>query len=162
MASAKQASHSIRIMRCLGLTLIGCVFGAAAAADRGLATVLPFTVVGDTIPAPLGNATGDAARGRSLIVARDAANCLLCHAVADPAVHYSGNVGPSLDGVARRLTPAQLRLRVVDILRVNPDSIMPGYYRSEGLDRVAVPYRGKPILDAGQVEDIVAYLTTLQ
>jgi L-cysteine S-thiosulfotransferase len=180
MASAKQASHSIRAVwttrlrttrywtrhfwtvRCLGLTLIGCMFGAVpAAADRGSDTVLPFIVV-DAIPAPLGNARGDAARGRSLLVARDAANCVLCHAVTDPAVHYSGNVGPSLDGVARRLTAAQLRLRVVDILRVNPDSIMPGYYRSEGLDRVAVAYRAKPILDAGQVEDIVAYLATLR
>ncbi len=170
MASAKQASHSIRAVwtthfwavHCAALTLVGCMFGAAAAADRGSAAVLPFTVVGDTIPAPLGNAAGDAARGRSLIVARDAANCVLCHAVTDPAVHYSGNVGPSLDGVAHRLTTAQLRLRIVDILRVNPDSIMPGYYRSGGLDRVAVPYRAKPILDAGQVEDIVAYLATLQ
>ena len=70
--------------------------------------------------------------------------------------------GPSLDGVARRLTSAQLRLRIADNLRVNPDSVMPGYYRDAGLDRVASAYRGKPILDAGQVEDIVAYLATLK
>jgi L-cysteine S-thiosulfotransferase len=176
MGAAKQPSHSIRgagithfwtvgigTMACFGLTLVGGMVGAAAAAaDRGAGTVLPFIVVGDTIPAPLGDARGDAARGRALIVARDAANCVLCHALTDPAVHYSGNVGPSLDGVGRRLTTAQLRLRIVDILRVDPDSIMPGYYRSEGLDRVAAAYRANPILDAGQVEDIVAYLATLQ
>ena len=123
---------------------------------------LEVVVVGDAIPAPLGGAKGDAARGRALIVARDAANCVLCHAVTDPAVRYSGNVGPSLDGVAHRLTVPQLRLRVVDNLRVNPDSVMPGYYRTENLDRVASVYLGKPILDAGQVEDIVAYLATLK
>jgi L-cysteine S-thiosulfotransferase len=121
-----------------------------------------IVVVGDTIPAALDAAKGDAGRGRALLVARDDANCVLCHAVSDPAVRYSGNVGPSLDGVGRRLTTAQLRLRVADNLRVNPDSVMPGYYRIEGLDRVAVAYRGKPILSAGQIEDIVAYLATLQ
>jgi len=149
------------IWLCLAM-IPGMVGSLAIAAERESGKLLPFIVVGDTIPAPLDNASGDAARGRALIVARDAANCVLCHAVTDPAVHYSGNVGPSLDGVARRLTTAQLRLRVADILRANPDSVMPGYYRTENLDRVASVYRGKPVLDAGQVEDIVAYLATLK
>ncbi len=145
--------------------LLFAVAGAVVttrAAEPEAGAAVKFVVVGDTIPAPLEGARGDAARGRALIVARDAANCVLCHAVPDPAVRFSGNVGPSLDGVARRLTTAQLRLRIADNLRVNPDSVMPGYYRDEGLDRVASAYRGKPILDAGQVEDIVAYLATLK
>lgn len=145
--------------------LIFVVAGAVMttkAAEPEVDTAVQFAVVADTIPAPLAGARGDAARGRALIVARDAANCVLCHAVTDAAVRYSGNVGPSLDGVASRLTVAQLRLRIADNLRVNPDSVMPGYYRSAGLDRVASAYRGKPILDAGQVEDIVAYLATLK
>ena len=70
--------------------------------------------------------------------------------------------GPSLGGVARTLSVAQLRLRVVDNARVNAQTVMPSYYRVEGLDRVAGAYRGKPILDPEQVEDIVAYLSTLK
>jgi sulfur-oxidizing protein SoxX len=39
---------------------------------------------------------------------------------------------------------------------------MPSYYRVDGLDRVAPAWRGKPILSAEQIEDIVAYLATLR
>jgi len=139
----------------------------ALAADAGPApsapaALAPFEVVADGIPNPLGGTAGDAARGRALIVARDAANCVLCHAVPDPGVRFSGNLGPSLDGVARRLSPPQMRLRVVESLRLNPHTIMPSYYRVDGLDRVGAAYRGKPVLDAGQVEDIVTYLGTLR
>jgi sulfur-oxidizing protein SoxX len=116
----------------------------------------------DGIPEPLAGARGDAERGRALLVERAAANCLLCHAVADPTMRVAGNVAPSLDGVGRRLSAAQLRQRVADIQRVNPGTAMPSYYRTEGLDRVAAEYRGKPILDARQVEDIVAYLVNLK
>jgi len=156
------------MQRVAGTTYLWVLFAVASslvetwAAEPERGAAVQFVVVADTIPVPLEGARGDAARGRALIVSRDAANCVLCHAVTDPAVRYSGDVGPSLDGVASRLTVAQLRLRIADNLRVNPDSVMPGYYRSAGLDRVASAYRGKAILDAGQVEDIVAYLATLK
>jgi L-cysteine S-thiosulfotransferase len=39
---------------------------------------------------------------------------------------------------------------------------MPAYYRTEGLYDVAAAYRGKPILSAQQVEDVVSYLQTLR
>lgn len=122
----------------------------------------PLAVEGDGIARPLAAAPGDATRGRALLVARGAANCVLCHAVPDPEVRFPGNVGPSLAGVATRLTPAQLRLRVADNLRVNPDTVMPSYYRVDGLDRVAAEHMDKPILSAGEVEDVVAYLVTLR
>jgi len=124
--------------------------------------VAAFRVTADGIPEAIDGAKGDAERGRALIVAREAANCVLCHALSDPGVRFSGNLGPALDGIARKLTVAQLRLRMVDDLRVNPTTVMPSYYRVEGLDRVASAYRGKPILEASQVEDIVAYLATLK
>lgn len=114
------------------------------------------------ISAPLGGLTGDPARGRALVAARDAANCVLCHAVPAGVAARSGDLGPSLVGVGMRLTPPQLRLRVVDSSRVNADSIMPPYYRVTGLDDVAAQYRGKPILSAQQVEDIVAWLAALK
>ena len=77
-------------------------------------------------------------------------------------MRFSGDVGPSLAGVGARLTEAQLRLRVADNLRVNPASVMPSYYRTDGLDRVAATYAGKPILTAQEIEDVVAWLVTLQ
>jgi sulfur-oxidizing protein SoxX len=121
-----------------------------------------YVIVGDGIPAPLSPEGADPARGRALVVARESANCVLCHAVPDPAVRFAGDVGPSLAGVGRRLSVAQLRLRVVDELNVNSATVMPSYYRTAGLVQVAAPYAGKPILSAREVEDIVAWLATLQ
>ena len=118
-------------------------------------------VIGDGAPDRLA-APGDASRGRALVVARESANCVLCHAVPDAAVKFAGDVGPSLAGVGMRLSEAQLRLRVVDNLRVNPDTVMPGYYNVDGLDRVASAYAGKPVLTAQEVEDVVAWLVTLK
>ena len=118
-------------------------------------------VIGDGAPDRLA-AVGDAARGRALVVARESANCVLCHAVPDPAVKFAGDVGPSLAGVGARLSEAQLRLRVADNLRVNPATVMPSYYKVEGLDRVASTYAGKPVLTAQEVEDVVAWLVTLK
>jgi sulfur-oxidizing protein SoxX len=90
-----------------------------------------FRVTGDGIPEAIGGAVGDADRGRALILGRESANCVLCHAFPDPGVRFSGNVGPSLGGVARTLSVAQLRLRVVDNARVNAQTVMPSYYRVE-------------------------------
>ncbi len=135
---------------------------AALACAQEASTRTRFEVVGDGIPQPLTRTPGNAERGRALLVERAAANCLLCHAVPDPSQRVAGNVGPSLAGVGRRLSAAQLRLRIADIQRLNPDAVMPSYYRVDELDRVAGEYRGKPVLDGQQVEDLVAYLETLK
>lgn len=132
------------------------------AADANAQGEESYCIVADGIPEPLAATDGDAARGRALIVARDSANCVLCHAVSDPAVRFAGDVGPSLAGIGTRLSAAQLRLRVADNLRVNPASVMPSYYKVAGLARVAAQYTGKPILTAAEVEDVVAYLATLR
>ena len=159
-APSRVAAYRARAaVAALTWTATSCGVVATAPAESGLA---PYQVVADGIPASLTTAAGDAARGRTLIVARDAANCVLCHAVPDAAVRFSGDLGPSLAGVGARLSVAQLRLRVVDNLRLNPATAMPSYYRIEGLERVASPYQGKPILTAGEVEDVVAYLAALQ
>ena len=137
---------------------------AAAWEARGADSTPPsaLTVVADGIPDPIAASPGDAARGRVLMLARDPANCLLCHAIPDPAVRFAGDIGPSLAGVGGRLSIAQLRLRVADIVRLNPATIMPSYYRVDGLSLVASAYRGKPILTPADVEDVVAYLATLK
>ncbi len=120
----------------------------------------PFQIVGDAIPKPLTAEPGDPTRGRKLVVDRDAAGCVLCHAV--PGESLSGNIAPTLAGAGSRLSPAQLRLRVVDSTRVVPNTPMPAYYRIDGLKQVAAAYRGKPVLSAQEVEDVVAYLATLE
>jgi len=156
-----------RSERGAGLTLavalgLAMVSGVADAVDPPARVALSFKVVDDGIPEPLASAAGDSARGRSLILARDPANCVLCHAIPDAALRFAGDVGPPLGGVGARLSVAQLRLRVADILRVHPSTIMPSYYRVEGLSRVAPTYAGKPILTAPEIEDVVAYLATLR
>ena len=153
------------VSRCGVIAALACVATSSApasAADGKEVGLSSYRIVADGIPEPLAATAGDAARGRALIIARDAANCVLCHAVPDAAVRFAGDVGPSLAGVGARLSVAQLRLRVADNLRVNPASAMPSYYKVDGLDRVAAQYAGKPILTAAEVEDVVAYLATLQ
>lgn len=134
--------------------------GIAACASAPEALV-QYRVAGDAIVEPLTQSPGDAARGREILRGRDG-NCLLCHAAPETGARFMGNLAPPLSGVAQRLDAGQLRLRIVDSMRINPQTIMPSYYRVDGLTRVAELYRGQPILTAQQVEDVVAYLTTLR
>lgn len=136
--------------------LAGCV-----AVPGDVDTLPVFAVTGDAIAVPLLSTPGDPARGRVVMAGRDA-NCLLCHAVPESGERFMGNVAPPLSGVGARFSAAQLRLRVVDQSRLNRDTVMPSYYRVSGLTRVAEAYRGKPILTAQQIEDVVAYLQTLR
>jgi sulfur-oxidizing protein SoxX len=121
----------------------------------------PYTVTGDSISGSLTGAPGDAARGRALVLERTN-TCILCHSGPFPEEKFQGDLAPNLSGSGSRWSVGQLRLRLVDASRLNPATIMPSYYRLEGLDRVAPNWRGKPILSAEQIEDIVAYLATLR
>jgi len=132
--------------------------GHAVAATPALE---PYRIEGDAIPALLGPVSGDPQRGREVISGREA-NCLLCHAVVETGVRFMGDIGPPLSGVGLRLSEGQLRLRIVDSSRLNPETVMPSYYKVDGLVRVAPAFRGKPVLTAQQVEDVVAYLKTLK
>jgi sulfur-oxidizing protein SoxX len=118
-------------------------------------------ITGGAIDAPLSQAPPDAERGRKILVSRES-NCILCHAAPETGERFYGNLGPPLSGVGTRLTAAQMRARIVDPLFFNKESIMPAYYRVEGLHRVAETYRGKPVLNAEQIEDVIAYLLTLK
>jgi sulfur-oxidizing protein SoxX len=122
----------------------------------------PYEIVGDAIPAPLTATPGDAARGRAIVVNRRVGLCLLCHSGPFPEEKLQGNLAPDLAGAGSRASPGQLRLRLVDASRLNPDTIMPAYYRVDGLDRVAPAFRGKPIFSAQQIEDVVAFLASLR
>jgi len=122
-------------------------------------SLAPYRAEGDAIRARLVEAPGEVTRGREVAIGRDG-NCTLCHAI--PAARFAGNLAPSLAGIGTRLSEGQLRLRIVDSMRLNPKTIMPSYYRVDGLREVAAAWRGKPILTAQQVEDVVAYLLTLR
>jgi L-cysteine S-thiosulfotransferase len=132
---------------------------AVAAAQNPLR---PFTVVGDAIPDSITGKKGDPARGRAIVINRHVGLCLLCHSGPFPEERLQGNMAPDLSGAGSRWSEGQLRLRIVDAGRLNADTIMPPYYRIDGLNRVAANFRGKPILTAEQIEDVVAFLTTLR
>jgi sulfur-oxidizing protein SoxX len=124
-----------------------------------IASACATPVATDAMDQPFA-ATGDAARGREVFTSREAGHCVLCHSL--PGIAVAGDVGPSLAGVGSRLTPAQIRLRVADITRVNPNAVMPSFHRTEGLHAVAPELRGRPVLSGQQVEDVVAWLATFK
>jgi sulfur-oxidizing protein SoxX len=133
----------------------------AAPASAG-APVSRFVVAGDAIAAPLDGRIGDPVRGAAVVRDREAGNCLICHSIPVPEERFQGEIGPPLAGVGARLSPAQIRLRVVDPTRLNPRAIMPAYHRIDGLQRVDPRWAGRPVLDAQAIEDVVAYLSTLR
>ncbi|MDH6257449.1 sulfur oxidation c-type cytochrome SoxX [Bradyrhizobium sp. BR13661] len=135
----------------------GIAFVAGARA-QGLA---PYEVAGDGIAKSLTGAPGDAARGRALVLARTT-TCILCHSGPFPETRFQGDLAPDLAGTGTRWTMSQLRLRLVDASRFNADTIMPSYYRNEGLVRVGRNFVERPILSAEEIEDIVAFLATLR
>jgi sulfur-oxidizing protein SoxX len=103
----------------------------------------------------------DALRPYAIVIKRET-TCLLCHSGPFPEERFQGDLATDLRGAGRRWTAGELRLRLVDATRLNPATIMPSFYRVDGLNRVAPAFRGKPILTAEQVEDVVAYLATLR
>jgi sulfur-oxidizing protein SoxX len=123
-----------------------------------------YVVIGDAILQPLTGATGDPERGAALMSDRHRSLCTLCHSGPFPDPHLLGTLAPDLAGVGARLSEGQIRLRVADMKRLTPGTIMPSYYRiaDEPSRRVVAGWRGKPILTGAEIEDIVAYLATLK
>src|SRR5271166_6439157 len=139
--------------------------GAAAsllAAAGGAEFLLPYTIVGDAIPASLTGNAGNADRGRAIVLDRRLGACLLCHTGPFPEERFQGNLAPDLSRVGSRWSAGQLRLRLVDASRLNPDTIMPPYYRVDGLARVGSKWAGRPVLTAEEIEDVVAFSSTLR
>src|SRR5437667_7812386 len=116
----------------LAATMIAGAVGAAWA-QEGLR---PYRIAGDAIPDSLTGAPGDPARGRAIVVKRES-TCLLCHSGPFPEQRFQGDLSPSLQGAGTRWSEGELRLRLVDAARLNPATIMPSYYRVDGLTRVA-------------------------
>jgi sulfur-oxidizing protein SoxX len=152
-----------------GAALLAAALCAAAARAQGVqdvqglqAALPPLKIVGDAIPASLTGHKGDPARGRAIVLNRQVGLCLLCHSGPFPEERFQGNMAPDLKGAGARWSEGELRLRMVDARKLNPQTIMPPYYVVESMNRVAPAFRGKPILTAEQIEDVVAFLATLR
>ena len=160
---AGSAGHA-KPFRRRGLLAFVALFGAAllgpwlpAAGDEPVG----YRVEDQAIRESLTGRRGDPARGERIVRDPDKATCLICHAIPIDGEPDPGNIGPPLHGVASRYTAGELRLRLVDPKRLNPDSVMPSYYEKDGLHRIASEYRGRSIYSASEIEDVVAYLLTL-
>lgn len=119
-------------------------------------------IVNDAIPAPLTSTPGDAEAGANVFASRGGGHCVLCHQVDGLDAPFQGNVGPVLTDVGSRLSPGQIRLRIVDYELIRPAVLMPSYYRTHNLYQVSEAEAGQPVLPAQSVEDLVAYLSTLK
>jgi L-cysteine S-thiosulfotransferase len=124
--------------------------------------LVPFEVIGDTVPDALAGLKGNEKRGEEIVRDRRVGNCLICHQFPLKDEPFQGEIGPALEDAGARLTPGQIRLRLIDESLINPRTIMPPYYRVKNLNNVAPEYAGTPGLTAQQIEDVVAYLASLK
>ena len=134
----------------------------AAATPAICAPLAAFEIVDGGISVALTAVPGDAAKGRLIVGNRQMGMCLLCHQAPMAEDRFQGDISTNLAGVGARWTVPQLRLRIVNSRQINPQTVMPAYHRTDGLQRVPASARGKPILDAQQVEDVVAWLASLK
>lgn len=140
---------------------IAALIAASLTCVANAGELVSYKVTGDGIADSLTGAPGDATRGRTLVLARTS-TCILCHSGPFPETRFQGDLAPDLAGAGNRWSAAQLRLRLVNAAHFNPDTIMPSFYRIDELVRVGRSFAGKPILSAAEIEDIVAFLTTLR
>lgn len=121
----------------------------------------PPRIVDGAAPDALTSSPGNPALGRQIVRDQGHVTCLICHAMPIPEEPDHGDIGPPLAGVGGRYNAGELRLRLIDPKAINPDTIMPSYYRTNDLNRVGAEYRGRPIYTAQEIEDVVAYLASL-
>ena len=135
-------------------------------AMAGEATAPSQVMVNDAfaVEKSLTGTPGDVAAGRDWFANRKLGNCLACHQNADQASEpFHGEVGPTLNGAGDRWEPAQLRAIIANPKKIFGDqTIMPAFYSDRTGARTDKKFAGKTILSAQQVEDIVAYVSTLR
>ena len=148
----------------VGLTGACLVALATATAHAGDVAPMDVKFTDDGVMASLTGVAGDAAKGRAVFSNRKLGNCLACHVNAEQKEHsFHGEVGPTLDGAADRYSEAELRAIVINSKEaLTEETIMPGFYSLKLGVRVNKKFTDKTILTAQQVEDVVAYLSTLK
>ena len=150
------------ILAIIGLAL-SMVIGLTVPASAGATKIVEYTVTDESsIEKSLTGVPGDAKKGRALAINRKRGNCLACHQMPINEQQFHGNIGPELEGVGDSYSAGELRLRIVNSKIINPDTIMPAFYKNAGYSRVLKKFKGKTILSAQEVEDIVAYLLTIK
>ena len=110
---------------------------------------------------PLTDEPGNPENGRAIVLDPDRGDCTICHDMPLANREFHGNLGPTLAGIGSRRSPAEVRLRIVDPKRMNPATTMPSYLAVEGLHRIDPELRGRSILTPQEIEDVVAFLMTL-
>ena len=145
----------------IALLTVTIVLSALPATATDRASDSPYIIKMGQIEAPLTKTPGIPSRGRQIVAGRRA-NCLACHTAPIPEEQFHGNLGPDLSKIGSYYDAGELRLRLVDPKQLNPDTIMPAFLKTTGLNRVGKQYTGKPILSAQQIEDVIAYLLTLK
>jgi sulfur-oxidizing protein SoxX len=118
-------------------------------------------IKGDSITESLSVEPGDPARGRAIVASRQTGLCLLCHSGPFPEERFQGNLAPELRASVARLNAPQLRARIVNAAHFNPQTIMPSYYQTSHLKRVASKFSGQTILSGQEIEDVITFLLTL-
>ncbi|ANJ00761.1 sulfur oxidation c-type cytochrome SoxX [Polynucleobacter wuianus] len=139
----------------------GCVLAILLLVALNLNLAAAQTIVNGVIDQPLTVIPGDALRGRTIVASRQTGLCLLCHSGPFPEERFQGNLAPELSSSVARYTAPQLRARIVDTSHFNSNTIMPAYYRTDLLNRVAPKFVGQTILSGQEIEDVVAFLLSL-
>jgi L-cysteine S-thiosulfotransferase len=130
---------------------------------RGILTlVVTLTGLILTTQCASADTSADVVQGREIYLDRNLGHCLLCHRAKQIEAPFQGTIGPDLSTVGSRLSPSQIRAKIVNPLASNPHTVMPAYYKTDGLNQVAREYQGKPILSAVQIEHVVAFVSSLQ
>ena len=155
-------------MKLKSLTLAMLLAAMSAQANPVAPGEVSFTDNG-AIESSLSGAPGNADEGAKVAASRAMGNCVACHKISTLDAAFQGEVGPSLDGVADRWNEAELRGIVADAKKTYEGTIMPSFYKVSGFVRPGDGFTGKaaegeldPLLSAQQIEDVVAFLTTLK
>jgi L-cysteine S-thiosulfotransferase len=164
--AAATMSIALSALLCAGAQALECkpkTAGYFKDVETAALARMPLPLAGDGLARSLTGALGDPQKGRVVMINPEKGNCIACHRVAALSGEPShGDLGPTLNGVGSRYSEAQLRQLVIDPKTVYQNTIMPAFHVSQGLDRVPATFLGQPILTAGEVEDVVAFLKTLR
>ncbi len=145
----------------IGQYILAALLLTGISANAGAEPVTAYKIIDFAIASPLTEKPGDPKKGKQIAVHRKKGNCLACHRMPIPEEADHGVTGTDLNGVSTRLTEGQMRLRLVDSKKFNPITMMPSFYKTEGLHRVKKGFIGKTILSAEEVEHVIAYLKTI-
>mgnify|MGYP001204835085 CR=1 FL=1 len=161
LANLEEGDLGIRLLVLGAFAIVlGLVTGTnAIAGDKEL---VKYIIKNDAISKSLTGKPGNAENGRKLVINRKKGNCLACHTMPIAEQPFHGNVGPDLHGVGSRLTEGEIRLLIVNSKVLNEGTIMPAFYVNTGYNRVLKKFKGKSMLTAAEVEDLVAYTVSLK